>query len=46
MKQKTKTSFFIKLLACFVLLFSTLGVLWSGVNPWKSEVTASVSMSM
>ena len=41
MKQKTKTSFFIKLLACFVLLFSTLGVLWFGVNPWKSEVTAS-----
>ena len=39
--MKQKKGFFIKLLASFVLLFSTLGVLFSGVNPWKSDVTAS-----
>ncbi|MBQ7913061.1 MAG: InlB B-repeat-containing protein [Clostridia bacterium] len=38
--MKQTKNLFIKLLACFVLLFSTFGVLFSGVNPWKSDVTA------
>ena len=39
--MKQTKNLFIKLLTCFVLLFSTLGVLFLGVNPWKSDVTAN-----
>ena len=38
--MKQTKNLFIKLLTCFVLLFSTLGVLFLGVNPWKSDVKA------